>query len=57
MLTVLGGLAEFERELTVDLLTTIKAIADKGYLFKSMTEPWADTTTPRASQTVQPGHN
>ena len=31
---------------TVDLLTTIKAIADKGCLFKSMAEPWADTTTP-----------
>jgi len=31
---------------TVDLLTTIKAIADKGGLFKSLAEPWADTTTP-----------
>jgi DNA invertase Pin-like site-specific DNA recombinase len=31
---------------TVDLLTTIKAIADKGCLFKSLAEPWADTTTP-----------
>ena len=31
---------------TVDLLTTIKAIADKGCLFKSMAEPWADTTSP-----------
>ena len=31
---------------TVDLLTTIKAIADKRCLFKSLAEPWADTTTP-----------
>ena len=31
---------------TVDLLTTIKAIADKGCLFKSLADPWADTTTP-----------
>jgi DNA invertase Pin-like site-specific DNA recombinase len=31
---------------TVDLLTTIKAIADKGCTFKSLAEPWADTTTP-----------
>jgi len=31
---------------TVDLLTTIKAIDDKGCLFKSLGEPWADTTTP-----------
>ncbi len=31
---------------TIDLLTTIKAIADKGCLFKSLGEPWADTTTP-----------
>ena len=31
---------------TVDLLTIIKAIADKGCLFKSLAEPWADTTTP-----------
>ncbi len=31
---------------TVDLLTTIKTIADKGCLFKSLGEPWADTTTP-----------
>ncbi len=31
---------------TIDLLTTIKAIADKGGLFKSLAEPWADTTTP-----------
>ena len=30
---------------TVDLLTTIKAIADKGCLFKSLADPWADTTT------------
>jgi DNA invertase Pin-like site-specific DNA recombinase len=31
---------------TIDLLTTIKHIADKGCLFKSLAEPWADTTTP-----------
>lgn len=31
---------------TVDLLTTIKAISDKGCQFKSLAEPWADTTTP-----------
>ena len=30
---------------TVDLLTTIKTIADKGCLFKSLADPWADTTT------------
>jgi DNA invertase Pin-like site-specific DNA recombinase len=31
---------------TIDLLTTIKQIADKGCLFRSLAEPWADTTTP-----------
>ena len=31
---------------TIDLLTTIKHIADNGCLFKSLAEPWADTTTP-----------
>ena len=31
---------------TVDLLTIIKTIADKGCLFKSLADPWADTTTP-----------
>lgn len=31
---------------TIDLLTTIKTIADKNSLFKSLAEPWADTTTP-----------
>ena len=31
---------------TIDLLTTIKQIADKGCLFKSLADPWADTTTP-----------
>jgi DNA invertase Pin-like site-specific DNA recombinase len=31
---------------TIDLLTTIRLIADKGCLFKSLAEPWADTTTP-----------
>jgi DNA invertase Pin-like site-specific DNA recombinase len=30
---------------TVDLLTIIKSIADKGCLFKSIADPWADTTT------------
>ena len=31
---------------TIDLLTTIKQIADKECLFKSVADPWADTTTP-----------
>ena len=31
---------------TIDLLTTVKQIADKECLFKSLAEPWADTTTP-----------
>ena len=31
---------------TIDLLTTIKQIADKGCLFNSLADPWADTTTP-----------
>jgi DNA invertase Pin-like site-specific DNA recombinase len=31
---------------TIDLLTTIKQIADKGCTFKSLADPWADTTTP-----------
>ena len=31
---------------TIDLLTTIKQIAETGCLFKSLAEPWADTTTP-----------
>jgi DNA invertase Pin-like site-specific DNA recombinase len=31
---------------TIDLLTIIKAIADKGCLFKSLADPWCDTTTP-----------
>ena len=31
---------------TIDLLTTIKQIADKGCHFKSLAEPWADSTTP-----------
>ena len=30
---------------TVDLLTIIKTIADKGCLFKSLADPWADTTS------------
>ena len=31
---------------TIDLLTTIKQIADKQCLFKSLADPWCDTTTP-----------
>ena len=31
---------------TIDLLTTIKHIANKGCLFKSLADPWCDTTTP-----------
>jgi DNA invertase Pin-like site-specific DNA recombinase len=31
---------------TVDLLTVVKAISDRGARFKSLAEPWADTTTP-----------
>jgi DNA invertase Pin-like site-specific DNA recombinase len=31
---------------TLDLLVIIKAIADKACLFKSIADPWADTTTP-----------
>ena len=31
---------------TVDLLTVIKAISDRKARFKSLAEPWADTTTP-----------
>ena len=31
---------------TIDLLTIIKVIADKGCLFKSLADPWCDTTTP-----------
>jgi DNA invertase Pin-like site-specific DNA recombinase len=31
---------------TIDLLTIIKAIADKNCLFKSLADPWCDTTTP-----------
>ena len=31
---------------TIDLLTTVKQIADRDCLFKSLAEPWADTTTP-----------
>ena len=31
---------------TIDLLTTIKQIADNGCLFKSLADPWCDTTTP-----------
>jgi hypothetical protein len=32
---------------TIDLLTTIKQIADKGCLFKSLADPWCDTTHER----------
>jgi DNA invertase Pin-like site-specific DNA recombinase len=31
---------------TLDLLTIIRAIAEKGCLFKSLADPWCDTTTP-----------
>jgi len=31
---------------TIDLLTVIKAIADKGCLFTSLADQWCDTTTP-----------
>ena len=31
---------------TIDLLTIIKTIADKNCLFKSLADPWCDTTTP-----------
>ena len=31
---------------TIDLLTTIKQIADKRCLFKSLADPWCDKTTP-----------
>jgi DNA invertase Pin-like site-specific DNA recombinase len=31
---------------TIDLLTVVKQIADRRCLFKSLDEPWADTTTP-----------
>jgi DNA invertase Pin-like site-specific DNA recombinase len=30
---------------TIDLLTIVKQIADRGCLFKSLADPWADTTT------------
>ncbi|PSO19783.1 recombinase family protein [Bradyrhizobium sp. MOS002] len=31
---------------TVDLLTILKAVADRGCSFRSLAEPWADTSTP-----------
>ena len=31
---------------TIDLLTVVKQIADRGCLFKSLADPWCDTTTP-----------
>ncbi len=31
---------------TIDLLTIIKQIADRGCLFKSLVDPWCDSTTP-----------
>lgn len=31
---------------TIDLLSTIAAVAERGARFKSLAEPWADTTTP-----------
>ena len=30
---------------TIDLLTIVKQIADRRCLFKSLADPWADTTT------------
>ena len=30
---------------TIDLLTIVKQIADRGCLFKSLADPWEDTTT------------
>jgi DNA invertase Pin-like site-specific DNA recombinase len=32
---------------TRDLLNTLAAVADRGACFKSLGDPWADTTTPR----------
>src|SRR5262249_31222410 len=34
---------------TLDLLHTLKTIADKGAAFKSLVDPWADTTTPHGT--------
>ena len=31
---------------TIDLLTIVKQIADRGCLFKSLADPWCDSTTP-----------
>jgi DNA invertase Pin-like site-specific DNA recombinase len=31
---------------TIDLLSTIAGVAERGARFKSLAEPWADTTTP-----------
>lgn len=31
---------------TVDLLNTVKLVGERGASFKSLAEPWADTTTP-----------
>jgi DNA invertase Pin-like site-specific DNA recombinase len=31
---------------TIDLLTIVKHIADRGCLFKSLADPWCDSTTP-----------
>jgi DNA invertase Pin-like site-specific DNA recombinase len=31
---------------TIDLLTVVKQIADRGCLFKSLADPWCDSTTP-----------
>jgi DNA invertase Pin-like site-specific DNA recombinase len=31
---------------TIDLLTIIKQIADRGCLFKALADPWCDSTTP-----------
>ena len=31
---------------TIDLPTIVKQIADRGCLFKSLADPWRDSTTP-----------
>jgi DNA invertase Pin-like site-specific DNA recombinase len=37
---------------TRDLLNTLAAISDKGASFKSLGDPWADTTTPHGKLMV-----
>jgi DNA invertase Pin-like site-specific DNA recombinase len=34
------------RRATIDLLTIVKQIADRGCLFRSLADPWANSTTP-----------